>query len=167
VRSLQPPSRLAQRREQGSDSTGAVAVLALPAVAELGDRARLADGNEHRVVAEATRPPSLAGDPAVEDSPAAELHPFRREEDELADVARGAVGALGSGQLREELADVVLVGCARPGEACRADPGGASEALGLEPGVLAQDPVTVVREVSFRPGVLVEAGAGLLGQGGT
>ena len=60
-------------------------VLRLPVVAELGDRALLAVGDEHRVVAEAFAAARRVGDPALERRPVPRTSlAVGRERDELA-----------------------------------------------------------------------------------
>ena len=71
---------------------GAVGVLRLPLVAQLGDRARLALRDEDRVIAEAVRAAALVPDRPLERSTAAYLGPVGEEAHELAYIARAAVG---------------------------------------------------------------------------
>ncbi len=81
-------------------------VRGLPLVPELGDRQRLAERDEDRVVAEAFVTTRLVGDVTLERSGRAGLRPVRRKCDELADVASTAIR--GSGELREQLLDRVV-----------------------------------------------------------
>src|SRR5579864_1633366 len=110
-------------------------VLRLPRVAELGDRLRLAVGDEHRVVAEAAGAARLGRDPAGDDPAAAKLLAVRRERDELGDVTRAAV--VDAAELAEQLRD--------RGRALRRiprgrDAGPAAERSDLDAGILADRP---------------------------
>jgi hypothetical protein len=104
----------------------------LPAVSELGDRSRLADRDEDRVVAEALAPAPLLRDPAFECPRAAQLLALGREADELAHVARAAL--LDALELAEQLLNRILA----PGPAVRGDPRATAEPIDLEPRVLAE-----------------------------
>src|SRR3954465_194247 len=66
-------------------------VLALPSVAQLGDRPLLARRDEDRVVPEAARTAPLERDRAVQDTRADELGAVRRERDEPRHHPRAAV----------------------------------------------------------------------------
>jgi hypothetical protein len=76
-------------------------VAQLPVVAELRHGSLLARGDEDRVVAEAFRAARRLGDAAFQDAGAAELAAVRRDQDELADVARRAI--LDAFELAQEL----------------------------------------------------------------
>src|SRR5204862_6299469 len=118
---------------------GAVAAPALPLVAELGDRASLAVGDEDRVVAEARGTPSLLADAALEHPRASELLEARREADELAHVPCSPRLSFGSGELGQEFGDVLLVARVAARIARRTDSRAPGETLDLEPRVLAED----------------------------
>src|SRR5436190_18207572 len=67
------PDSACEAREQRARGAGAVGVLRLPFVPELGDRPLLAVRDEDRVVAEALAPLRRDGDPTLERARAAEL----------------------------------------------------------------------------------------------
>src|SRR5438132_153182 len=64
---------------QGARRAGAVRVLRLPGVPELGDRLRLALGAEDRDAAESLAASGLLGDPALHRPLPADLRPLRRD----------------------------------------------------------------------------------------
>src|SRR5437870_3112700 len=137
-------------------------VLVLPSVAELGDRARLAVGDEHRVVAEAFRAARRVGDPTLEHARPAYLASVGCERDELRDIARAPVAD--TLELAEELGDR---GCALGGVARRVQTGASGERMHLDARVLADRPALCVgeraAELRFRAGVLDVRLAGLVG----
>jgi hypothetical protein len=128
-----------------------VGVGRLPLVAQLGDRLLLVLGHKDRVETEAARPAGLVDDAAFEDAGPSLLLAFRRDGDQLADVARTSV--LHAVELGEQAPDVFPAG-----EARRLDPRAAAQPVDLEAGVLAEHPrrrLQRVAKLSLRPGVLV------------
>ncbi len=130
---------------------GAMGVCALPGVAELGDRARLAERHEDRVVAEALVAAALRRDRPLQGPGAAPLLLAGAERDELADVAGAAIVA--AGELLEQPRDAV------GGPAGGCDPRAATEGGHLDSGVLAEHPLLgpgcLPPERGLRAGVLV------------
>src|SRR5688572_29800516 len=109
-------------------------VLRLPRVTELGDRSRLADGNEDRVIAEPLVAAPRVGDASLEGSGRAQLGAVRRERDQLAYIARMAFRL--PVELDEKLRDTVLrpaggVHARAPVQRCHLDP----RVLAGDPGV--------------------------------
>src|SRR2546430_1123410 len=137
---------------QGARRAGAVRVLRLPGVPELGHRLRLALGDEDRVVAESLAASGLLGDPALQRPLPAELRPLRRDAHELADVARASPVAVHALELGEERLDRLR------GPAGGADARPPAEPGHLDPRVLAEDPLVApqcVTELRLRACVLV------------
>src|SRR4051794_11027861 len=95
--------RLAQRARR----EGAVRMLRLPRVAELCDRAGLAERDEDRIEAEAFRTGSGERDLAAQHAGAHHLVPARRQRDELAHVLRAAI--VDAVELRQDLLDVAAL----------------------------------------------------------
>src|SRR5262245_35468810 len=136
-----PPPPIEERVRERGGGAGAVRVGELPRVPELGHRARLAGGDEDRVVAEPLAPARRVRDPALERPPAAELGAVRAERDELADVARAPRVALHPRERLEQPPDLVA-----GREPRGADSRPAVEAVDLDPGVLAEHPRPLVDE---------------------
>src|SRR5205085_12498717 len=113
--------------------------------------ARLAVGDEDRVVAEPLRAATLPGDRPRERAGATELLELGREADELADVARPAALGADPGERREQLRHRVL---ACTGDARREKARPAVEAGDLEARVFADHPRV---ELAHHP---AEAGLG-------
>src|SRR5258708_9419781 len=132
-------------------------VETLPVVAQLGNRSRLAVGDEDRVVAEAVVTVRRVGDAPREHAGAAVFVAVGRERDELADITR--VAARVAGERIEHPARLVAAGPAR-----RLDTRAPVEALDLDPRVLAERPRVrlerarearlLARVVVVRPAVL-------------
>src|SRR5262245_13004544 len=146
--------RVAQRLRRAS----AVRVLAFPVIAELGHRPLLALGNEDRVVAEPFGAAWFVPDPPLEDAGAAALA-VRPQRDELADASRPPPLSLDPLELLQQPLD-------RPArsEPCGLDSRTASEAIDLDPGVLAEHKrgrLEPEGELRLRPRVLVVGRAGL------
>jgi hypothetical protein len=134
-------------------------ILCLPVVTELADRPLLTLRHEDRVEAEAARAPGHVEDAALEDSCSTQLLALGRDGDELADVTRSTRVPLEALELRAQPLDVLSAG-----EAGRLDARAAAEALDLEAGVLAEDPMRgVARPAELRLGasVLVVGRTGL------
>src|SRR3954469_6387858 len=109
--------------------------LALPGVAELAHRPRLAVGHEHRVVPEAAAAARRVGDHALDRAGAAQLGAAGRDRDELAHVSRTTIGLVA--ELGEELRDRSRAfRCI----ARRVHPRAAAEGGDLDAGVLADRP---------------------------
>ena len=109
-------------------------VLGLPCVAELGYGSLLALGDEHGVESEALVAAWLERDLAFQSPCSPEFTTFRRERDELADVARRSVSLAGEGL---QSPPDVLPG--RPAGGLDARP--SAEGAQLEARVLAQHPL--------------------------
>src|SRR2546421_4993019 len=146
------PDSACEVREQRARGASAVRVLRLPFVAQLRDCPLLAVRDEDRGVAEALAPHRGERDASLECARAAQLGAIGREEDELRDVARGAV--IHIVELRQQLHDG---GCALRRVACRQHAGPTAERLHLEPRVLGQHPAARVLapEHGLDPRVLV------------
>src|SRR5919108_2352018 len=107
----------------------------LPVVAERGDRALIAVGDEDRVVAEALAAARLVRNASRQRACAPKLRLLGRQGDELAHVARAPARTLDAPELGEQPADGIVP--AGPG---RCDAGAAAEPLHLDAGVLAEHP---------------------------
>src|SRR5262249_37091422 len=138
----------------------AVRVPLLPRVPELRDGSLLARRDEDRVVAEPLGAARLLGDPAVERPGAAMRLPLRGDRDQLADVARLAVGPARARP--EQPPDRVVW------PPSRLDSRTPTERGPLDPRVLAQHPVfgrpDLAAVARLRPRVLLVGRAALRGE---
>ena len=112
-----------------------VRVLALPRVAQLGDRPLLALRHEDRVVAEALRATTLGGDPALERARPPHLVAVGPDRDQLADVPGAPI--LDAVELAEQAVERIVVA----GPARRVQPGPTAERVDREARVLAEHPL--------------------------
>jgi hypothetical protein len=112
-----------------------VGVLPLPGVAQLGTGSLVSVGDEDRIEAEAFSAARFGGDVSFERPRAAKLLAGRRHDHELAHVTRSTV--FDSVQPVEEPANGIIAAGAR-----RLDSRSAAERRDLDPGVLAEHPVT-------------------------
>src|SRR4051794_26490113 len=110
-------------------------VLRLPGIAELGDGALLALGDEDRVVPEALAASRLVRDASGEDAAAANDRALGRDRDKLRHVPCLAAGD--TRELPEQLGDRR---CAFLGVAGGVEPGTPAERRDLEARILAEDP---------------------------
>src|SRR5690242_12810051 len=126
----------------------------LPLVAELGNRALLAVGHEHRIESEPLGAAGPVRDSPAEGAGAAQLFPVRTDRDELRHVARAPALVFDTIERAEQPAHLVAGGAARRGHS-----GPAAEPVDLDAGVLTEHPGlgrrAPAREERLAPGVLV------------